>query len=799
MDPWPVSGGRDLSWYKNHDFGADHSHFVMGTYAHYFGGYWHDLKFGFGHYALYSDMPGKKMWIWSLARRGAIWEDLLTDSDGQYSEPQAGRLLSQDDHEFFEPYTADHWEETFFPFKETGGISDASPKGVLHVKRVEDSLSVFLCALEKLNEKMTVTIDRETHIFPVKLNPMDIYRVTLPIAGPPGRYSVDVGKLLTYSSDTPPPQITRPLSYDRINESTPEGLYLAGEFHHKRRQYREAVSRYTACLEKEPQHIRAMCRLAELHVRSLEYDDALQMAANALTLDKYHADANYQYGIIARRLGRYTDAKETLGWAARSMKYRSNALCQLAEIAIIEKDHSLAQAYGEKALLYNAANVRALEVSAIIQRLSGKVLKATAILDRLEAMDPLNHFVRFERFLLQPAEPSRNDFLGMIRNEFPHETCLELAALYAGLGLEADLLKILETGPQTVMTMLWQAYFQRSVNPVRSRELLKQAGAQDIRLVFPFREESLPVLEWAAAGLPGSWKMRYLLALLLWHHGQLDRAEAHLLEVKECDFAPYYLVMAHLFPENATAHTQKARETAPGEWRTWHMLIRNQLRHAPERALSTARKANKRFKSNMALSMDLASAYYSTGHYRSCLSVLKDLEVLPYEGGWEAHHLYVSAHLKTAMKQMTRGAYKQALESLEASTLYPEHLGTGEPFDADRRIQDYLSSLCYRRLGDAEEAGEAEEAVLSFTLAHWANAKRNNFFSYLVLQKSGMAEKAQALRQAWRESGNPLYHWYEALLIQDGDTASTLGQKLMANPRHEIICAAVKFASTFAE
>ena len=51
LDPWPVDKqGRDLSWYKNNNFGADKSHFVLGEYEHYYGGYWHDSDFGFGHY-----------------------------------------------------------------------------------------------------------------------------------------------------------------------------------------------------------------------------------------------------------------------------------------------------------------------------------------------------------------------------------------------------------------------------------------------------------------------------------------------------------------------------------------------------------------------------------------------------------------------------------------------------------------------------------------------------------------------------------------------------------------------------
>jgi tetratricopeptide (TPR) repeat protein len=38
---------------------------------------------------------GRKLWLWTQSREGAIWEDLLTDCDGQYAELQSGRAFNQ--------------------------------------------------------------------------------------------------------------------------------------------------------------------------------------------------------------------------------------------------------------------------------------------------------------------------------------------------------------------------------------------------------------------------------------------------------------------------------------------------------------------------------------------------------------------------------------------------------------------------------------------------------------------------------------------------------------------------------
>ena len=84
-----------LEKYENNDFGIYKSYHVINSYSNFFGGYWHDDDFGFGHYSDYDDKPGKKIWIWGLSDQGMIWEDLLTDNNGQYIEYQAGKLFNQ--------------------------------------------------------------------------------------------------------------------------------------------------------------------------------------------------------------------------------------------------------------------------------------------------------------------------------------------------------------------------------------------------------------------------------------------------------------------------------------------------------------------------------------------------------------------------------------------------------------------------------------------------------------------------------------------------------------------------------
>lgn len=150
---WPIDDeGRDLSFYKNNNFGSSKSYHIVGTYQNFFGGYYHDTDFGFGQWAPYEEMPGQKLWLWALSRSGGIWEDLLTDKKGQYIEFQAGRLFNQYSpgetnpisQVGFDPYSMDSWSEIWFPFKKIKGMVDASPYGVLNTTKKDGQIVIGL-------------------------------------------------------------------------------------------------------------------------------------------------------------------------------------------------------------------------------------------------------------------------------------------------------------------------------------------------------------------------------------------------------------------------------------------------------------------------------------------------------------------------------------------------------------------------------------------------------------------------------------------------------------------------------
>ena len=93
---WPVDGdGHNLSIYSENAFGENKSYHVINGDNRLFGVWWPETGIGAVHRNAPYDKYGRKIWLWSPARSGAIWEDLLTDRDGQYTELQSGLAFQQ--------------------------------------------------------------------------------------------------------------------------------------------------------------------------------------------------------------------------------------------------------------------------------------------------------------------------------------------------------------------------------------------------------------------------------------------------------------------------------------------------------------------------------------------------------------------------------------------------------------------------------------------------------------------------------------------------------------------------------
>jgi len=270
---WPVNkeNGKKISFYEENNFGGSKSYHVLGTYSDFFGGYWHLDDFGMINYSPHEDKAGKKAWIWSLSRSGMIWEDLLTDKDGQYVEVQSGRLHNQNaenstyspfKHKSFSPYSTDKWTEYWYPILNTKGISVANNYGALNVKYEKGWLKIFFNPLRNIKERLVVKDNNNQIVYDKNLEFLtlktfsDSFQVNLD----PAHITVILGEnKLVYQSEPDLNTLNRPLtSPGDFNWDGIYGLFVQGEELMDQRQYSRAEEKLTAVLEKDRNYFPAL-------------------------------------------------------------------------------------------------------------------------------------------------------------------------------------------------------------------------------------------------------------------------------------------------------------------------------------------------------------------------------------------------------------------------------------------------------------------------------------------------------------------------------------------------------------
>ena len=758
---WPLDEqGRYLPLYDTNSFGGSKSYHVVGELNDFFGGYYHDEGYGFGHWAPYEDMPGQKLWLWALSREGGIWEDLLTDTDGQYVEFQAGRLFVQysPDGEVnpitqagFDPMSASRWTETWFPVEQTGGLTDASRDGAMHVSLEDDRLAIGINAFRELADTLRVwSGDHLVTSIPVDFAVLKPFQTTVEVT-PGDPYRVQLGALgLDYRSDSSDRALARPFGTDpEAFSSIPEvdRTVLQARELLKGRRHLEARELFGVALDSEPWNRDALLGLAELAYRGGLWAEGLEHVNRALQLDSYDAEANFLAGTLYRALGRAADAQDAFGWAARSTAFRAAAYSQLAELMIGRGDFTEAARYASLALNFDRHGVPAWRALAVIGRKTGDDDLARRALQELLALDPLHHFARAEAYLASPTEAATESLVSSLGGEYPDQTLLEIAIGFVSLGLPGDALAILSvdvnggTDGDNMGVAGTDAYRGQWRGSVADRGLVHRAWAAwlgndpasleaggDPAFQFPFRPETIPVLEGAMLASE-AWVWKYLLALNLWATGRREEAAAHFESLdSEPDFGPFYVARAHLLSQlrgvDPTADLRFGVASDPDSWALHIQLVR----HLEEEgrwleALAALDSARARFPDDFNLGLFQARALINVGRALEATEILEDIQVLPSENARESHRLYEQAHTSVALDAMDGGEFASAREHLLAALEWPESLGQGRPYQPEERLVRLLLARTEDHLGNRDRAREAFQAVADATPepAAWGN------------------------------------------------------------------------------
>jgi len=337
---WPVDpAGHDLHVFGENAFGGPKSEHVLEGDNGLYGIWWPEAKFGSAHLCHVTQKYGRKVWLWPLSRSGGIWEDLLTDEDGQYTELQSGRVFNQ-------PESGSY----LTPFKHptfAAGTTDA------------------------FEEEWRVVRDRA--LFDTAWQNRENW--------------------------SPRPQ-KAPADFDWTGAY---GLTLCGEQQLRQKMDRAGEKDLLAAVAKDPNYAPALSLLATLAARHGEYDRARGYAARALAVNTYDAEANYADGLACLAAGKLHLAKERLGLAAYSPLWRAAAFAAVAKIELREGNWTTAEAMAEKALDADRRNPEAQLVRMVAARRRGDGPAAARLASETLASWPLFHAARYELNKADPS------------------------------------------------------------------------------------------------------------------------------------------------------------------------------------------------------------------------------------------------------------------------------------------------------------------------------------------------------------------------------------------------------------
>lgn len=717
---WSINpvNGKDLSFYEQNNFGEYKSYHVTGKHAHFFGGYWHDKNRGMAHYAAKDGKPGKKLFIWGLSEQGMIWEHILSDSDGQYVEVQSGRLLNQNVERSsytpfkqisFTPYTTQEWVEYWFPVLQTRGITMANPLGTLHVDKLRRKVAVYFSAVSKIADTMVVYgNDKVLYKKLLQLNPLDVFSDAVMVNDSSLKIEVSLGgNKLLYSEQQQADTLSRPLTTPSHLEESAYHLYRVGADRLAQRFYAEAETLLQKALQKDASLLPALTSLAELKYYELKYDSAEYYARKALALDTYDGAANYFFGVASLQLNRLHDAEDAFSMAALTVPYQGAAYTMLAAIELSRRQYEDALAYADKALDLNRKNISSLEIKMMAYRHLKMHVQVDGLADSLLALDPLHHFAVYEKYLLDSSRTPYSVFSSRLRNEMPEQTLLELAIRYYTLGCTVEAESLLQRMPQNAEALYWLAWLCREKNK-NTAQLLQKADVLSAHLVFPFRQESAAVLQWAHTQT-GSWKSKYYLALIYRAHN--NRYASELLEAcgDQPDFAPFYITrLSYIKADSASRlqHIQQAVKYDASNWRYQKLLTEYFIeRQQYAKAMQIIATYTRKYPADYKMCMLYVRTLILNGQYKKADQALAGLTILPYEGATDGHELYREAKMMQALELMSRKQFSKALVLIEQSKTWTANLGAGKPYDSDIdvQLQDYLLALCYQALGREHE------------------------------------------------------------------------------------------------
>ena len=313
------SEGHNLNVYSENNFGGNKSYHVLNGDTRLFGLWWPDMSFGAVHRNAAYEKYGRKIWLWSPSREGAIWENLLTDSDGQYAELQSGRIFQQprppcEKTPFkipsFVPGATDRFDESWGLVRSRDGFGrpemDIKPRPVEMPENFDwnSAQGLFIKGIQKLRTR-DADDDARTLLkaaLEKDANHLPSLGALATLAARQARYD----EAISYAE--------RALAVDSYNG---EANYIAGFAAFAKRDLPTAKERLGLASFRQEYRAAAFALLAKIALRENDWAEARNLAERALESNGLSFEALHARIVACRKSG---DAKSAARFAKEALE-----------------------------------------------------------------------------------------------------------------------------------------------------------------------------------------------------------------------------------------------------------------------------------------------------------------------------------------------------------------------------------------------------------------------------------------------------------------------------------------------
>ncbi|MBL7083133.1 MAG: DUF5107 domain-containing protein [Candidatus Aminicenantes bacterium] len=754
--PWPVYNGKDVSWYKNTPSAHD---YFCGTPGDYNGAYNYERENGTAHYASRFESPGKKFWTWGTARSGGIWEDLLTDEDGQYIEVQAGRLLTQGDTWIFEPHLMEQWDEWWYPVKKMHGFVKANPDAAVNFELRDEEIFIALNTTRTFKDAEIKVYCGKDKIFSEKLDvsPLGFYRKEISLKDKSREYTLkfldkDGREIIDYTTEKPDvlsPELQPDFSREKKNSA--EAIFLQGYYSLKHWNAEGAIFSFKKALEVDSEFTPAMKWLGILYYKTGKTKEALVLFENVLKRNEDDHTARYYRALSKVRLGIRDHIWEDLYMVSRRAAYRHVAPYVLAALALEQQDYRKGRELLKAAIRNNPDDIKAKVLLVAVERHLDNKKEAEAIFKTVLEENPIDSLALIEKKLLFGKSE-----LEVLRAD--PEYYLEAAADYSEMNLIDDAIRVLKfycensSTKEYPVVYYYLGFFNDKLGLNKEAEkYFKKASACRPDFVFPFRVETENVLKLALKYSPSDWKVHYYLGNLL--TTKLRWKEGFECFKKAAEFSPEFPVLYRNLGEiywkkikdyeKAEKMYKKAVSFSSENFRLYVALDElYAINKKHSERWNLYREAPQKIKENFNYVLQRAQYYVDTEKYTKALEILRTHTFLPWEGWTGAREVLVLALLRRAYSYIEKGKYKNAIKDINAAMEYPENLGTGRPPDPVFAREYYVIGLSYEKMGDKKLAekyyNKVEKQRTGMPSVH-------SYYRALALRKLGREKEAEGL------------------------------------------------------